>query len=203
MTQGVTGCADERTRHAVIIVSRTRERDKELYHHAAFATHAAALGITMDLVILIGLQGAGKTTFYRTRFAATHEHVSKDRFRHNKKPSRRQAQLIDDALRTGRSVVVDNTNPTVADRAPLLALGRAHGARISGYYFEPSVSGSLERNREREGRARVPDVAIYATRKKLAPPTYAEGFDTLYEVRIGGNGTFEVQEWTDSDGSVS
>jgi predicted kinase len=41
----------------------------------------------MDLVILIGLQGSGKTTFYRTHFAATHEQVSKDRFRHNKKPS--------------------------------------------------------------------------------------------------------------------
>ena len=149
----------------------------------------------MDLVILIGLQASGKTTFYRTHFAATHEHVSKDRIRHNKKPSRRQAQLIDDALRAGRSVVVDNTNPTVADHAPLIALGHAHGARISGYYFEPSVSGSLERNREREGKARVPDVAIFTTSKKLAPPSYAEGFDMLYVVRIAGHGAFEVHEW--------
>jgi predicted kinase len=123
--------------------------------------------------------------------------------RHNKKPSRRQAQLIDDALRAGRSVVVDNTNPTVADRVPLIALGRAHGARIRGYYFAPSVSGSLERNREREGRARVPDVAIYATRNKLAPPSYAEGFDMLYVVRIASHGAFEVYEWTDRDDSVS
>jgi predicted kinase len=156
----------------------------------------------MDLIILIGLPGAGKTTFYRTRFAATHEHVSKDRLRHSKKPSRRQAQLIDDALRAGRSVVVDNTNPTVADRAPLIALGRAHGARISGYYFAPSVRGSLQRNREREDRARVPDVAIYATSKKLEPPSYAEGFDTLYEVRIAGDGAFEVHEWTDNGAPV-
>ena len=149
---------------------------------------------SMELVILIGLQASGKTAFYRTHFAATHEHVSKDRLRHNKKPSRRQAQLIDDALQAGRSVVVDNTTPTVADRAPLIALGRAHGARISGYYFAPSVSGSLERNREREGRARVPAVAIYATCKKLAPPSYAEGFDMLYVVRIAGHGAFEVHE---------
>ena len=56
------------------------------------------------------------------------------------------------------------------------------------------MSDSLERNREREGRARVPDVAIYATRKKLAPPSYAEGFDMLYVVRIAGHGAFEVYE---------
>ena len=29
-------------------------------------------------MILVGLPGAGKTTFYRERFAATHRHVSKD-----------------------------------------------------------------------------------------------------------------------------
>ena len=131
------------------------------------------------------------------------EHVSKDGLRNTKNPSRRQAQLIDEALRAGRSVVVDNTNPTVADRAPLIALGRAHGARISGYYFEPSVSDSLERNRERDGRARVPDVAIYATRKKLTPPSYAEGFDTLYDVRIAGNGAFAVHEWMDNISAAS
>jgi hypothetical protein len=56
------------------------------------------------------------------------------------------------------------------------------------------VSGSLERNREREGRARVPDVAIYVTSKKLTPPSYTEGFDTLHVVRIAGHGAFEVRE---------
>ena len=28
----------------------------------------------MELVVLVGLQGPGKTTFFRVRFAATHEH---------------------------------------------------------------------------------------------------------------------------------
>ncbi len=32
----------------------------------------------MDLVILIGLQASGKSTFVRTRLAETHVHVSKD-----------------------------------------------------------------------------------------------------------------------------
>ncbi|HWZ20062.1 MAG TPA: hypothetical protein VNW73_14780 [Ktedonobacteraceae bacterium] len=32
----------------------------------------------MDMIILMGLQASGKSTFYRTYFAATHEHVSKD-----------------------------------------------------------------------------------------------------------------------------
>jgi len=55
-------------------------------------------------VILVGLPGAGKTTFFEQRFAATHVHVSKDRFPNNRRPARRQAELIDQALAAaGRS----------------------------------------------------------------------------------------------------
>ena len=50
-------------------------------------------------------------------------------------------------------------------------------------------------------------MAIYATAKKLVPPSYAEGFDELYDVRIANNSGFEVQQWSTltlaSDGSES
>lgn len=93
-----------------------------------------------------------------------------------------------------RSVIVDNTNPSEAERAALIALGSAYGATISGYYFEPAVGASLERNRQREDKARVPDIAIFATRKRLTPPTPAEGFDRLYTVSIPQPGVFLVRK---------
>jgi predicted kinase len=150
----------------------------------------------MELALFVGVQGSGKTTFYRQRFAATHDHVSLDLLRNNPHPRRRQAQLIVEALAAGRSVVVDNTNPTPANRAPLIALGRAYGAAIVGYFFVTPIADALARNRQREGRERVPDVAIYATAKKLVSPTLAEGFDRLYTVRIGEDGGFDVEEWS-------
>jgi len=146
----------------------------------------------MDLTILIGLQASGKSTFYRARFAATHVYVSKDLMGHNRHKARRQQELITAALAAGQSVVVDNTTPTVEERAPLIALGHAYGATVIGYYFESGVGASLERNKGREGAARVPDVAIFATVKRLQRPSYAEGFDRLYDVRIVGDGAFEV-----------
>lgn len=156
--------------------------------------HAATCyNARMELVILSGLQASGKSTFARALFAATHTYVSKDLLRNNKRPERRQSRLVEEALAAGRSVVVDNTNPTLADRAALIALGREYGAVITGYAFESSAAASLERNGRREGRARVPPVAIYATRKRLVPLTYAEGFDRLYRVRISGEGTFTVE----------
>lgn len=153
----------------------------------------------MDLVIFIGLQASGKSTFFRQHFAATHEHVSKDLMRNNKNRTRRQAQLIQSALLAGRSVVVDNTNPTVEERFSLIESGCTYGAQIIGYYFESHVKPCFERNRQRLGKDCVPDVAIYATIKKLVSPTYAEGFHQLFYVRLVDNVGFEVCTWSEDE----
>ncbi len=160
----------------------------------------------MELIIFVGLQASGKSTFYRTHCAATFEpyescescepceHISMDLLKNNKNPRKRQLVLIEAALQAQKSVVVDNTNPTVEDRSPLIQLGRQYGAKIIGYYFESNVRQCIERNKQREGKARVPDVAIYVTAKKMVHPTYEEGFDRIYDVFIGENGTFIVRE---------
>ncbi len=129
--------------------------------------------------------------------------VSKDALRNNRRPGRRQAQLIAEALSAGRSVVVDNTNPTPAVRSELIALGREHGAQVVGYWFPPDVRASLERNATREGHARVPPVAIYATAARLVAPSYAEGFDALYAVQIAESGTFAVTAMPPSSGPAT
>jgi predicted kinase len=104
----------------------------------------------------------------------------------------RQLALVEEALAAGRDVVLDNVNPGVADRAPLIAAARARGARVVGYVFDVEAKECLRRNRARTGKARVPDVAIFVNRKRLQLPTLAEGFDVLYRVSAVG-GTFELQ----------
>lgn len=148
-----------------------------------------------ELILFIGLQASGKSTFHRARFAASHELVSKDRFPNNRRPSRRQRHLVELALGAGRPVVIDNTNPTVEERAELISLAHAFGATVVGYYFASRLADCLERNRQREGKARVPEVALYATRKRLQLPSSAEGFDRLFFVRQNGENGFEVLDW--------
>ena len=136
-----------------------------------------------ELIIFVGLQASGKSTYYHTHFAATHVHVSKDLMKNARNREEQQRQMIEAALAAGRSVVVDNTNPTPVIRAPLIELGRRHGASVHAYYFETPVREAVARNRLREGKARVPDVAIFVTAKKMVPPGFREGFD---EVRVIG-----------------
>ena len=147
----------------------------------------------LELIVLVGLQGAGKSTFYRTTLAATHALVSKDLMgRRARDKQGRQVREIAGHLAAGRSVVVDNTNVTVADRAALLVVGRAHSARVACYLFEPDLLGSRERNRLRLGRARVPDDVLEMTLRRFEPPHPGEGFDALFLVRLDARGGFVV-----------
>ena len=146
-----------------------------------------------ECIVLVGLQGAGKTTFYRQRFAASHAHVSMDLFPNARHKSARLLRELARALDDGRSVVIDNTNPTPEVRAPLIAAALARGVRVIGYFVEATPDEALARNRLRAGKARVPDVAILSTAKRLQPPHRSEGFEWLYRARSGEDG-FQITE---------
>ena len=135
----------------------------------------------LELIIFVGVPGSGKSTYYHEHFAATHVHVSKDLMPHARDRETRQRAQIEKALSEGRSVVVDNTSPTAALRAPLIEIGRRYGARVIACFFDVPARTAIARNASREGRARVPNVAIFTTLKKLVPPAMEEGFD---EVRV-------------------
>jgi len=64
---------------------------------------------------------------------------------------------------------------------------------VVGYFFDATARECLARNRAREGKARVPDVAIHVSRARLEPPRPEEGFDALFVVHAEG-GEFQLRE---------
>lgn len=142
------------------------------------------MGGAAECVIMVGLPGAGKSTYARRRYPA-YEYVSKDAC----PPSARNKQARQDAalraaLAGGRSVVVDNTHPTPVERATVIAVARAFGARVIGIYVDATPRQAVARNEQRSGRGKVPKVAIFTCAKRLVPPTIDEGFDELVTVRV-------------------
>ena len=145
----------------------------------------------MQAIIFCGIQATGKSTFYKQRFFNSHIRISMDLLRTRNREQRLLALCLDTQAR----FVVDNTNPTVAERGRYIEPAKQAGYHIVGYFFHSAAQPALARNRERAAPERVPDRGILGTRARLELPTYAEGFDELHYVRIGPAGTFMVEPW--------
>ena len=147
----------------------------------------------MEAIIFIGIQGAGKSSFYKERFFDTHVRINLDML----KTKRRQHLLLAACIEARQPFVVDNTNVTAEARAYFIAAAKTAGFRVAGYYFRSDVKAALLRNSQRVGVARVPDKALLGTYKRLQLPGREEGFDALYYVQVNEAGEFLVEEWAD------
>jgi predicted kinase len=145
----------------------------------------------MEAVIFIGIQGAGKSTFYKRRFFDTHIRINGDML----KTKHREAVLIKACFAAKQKFVVDKMNLTREQRAPYISEAKNCGFRVSGYYFQAALKKAIERNSWREGRARVPETAIYGAFHSLQIPRFDEGFDALYYVWIDEHGEFVIESW--------
>ena len=142
------------------------------------------------VVIMIGLQGSGKSTFYEKYLSADYVRVNLDTL----KTRYQERLLIEKCLHEEKCFAVDNTNPTREDRARYITVAKENGYRVIGYFMESKIKDCIARNALREGKARIPEKAIAATSNKLEIPSFDEGFDALYFVKNDG-ATMTFEPW--------
>ncbi len=153
----------------------------------------------MEAVLFIGIQGSGKTTFYRERLFDTHVRISRDML----KTRNRELVLVRACLAARQAFVVDDTNASKSTRAEYVATARAAGFRVVGYYFRTPLRTALARNRRRPPGQVIPVPGVLATFKRFQPPAWEEGFDELQVVEISGENETAVRPWTREVGDPS
>jgi predicted kinase len=124
----------------------------------------------MEMILLIGIQARGKTSFYKERFFNTHLRISNDLL----KTKNREKLLLDYCKKTEISMVIDNTNITRSIREKYIQFSKNIGIPIIGYYFRSDIERSLKWNSNRSGKERIPKVGILGTYKKLENPSIKE-----------------------------
>lgn len=145
----------------------------------------------MEAVLLMGVQGAGKSTFYLRHFFRSHVRINLDMLR----TRQRELRLIRACLETTTRLAIDNTNPSRFDRARYLPLAKASRFETVGYWLDVPVEQCLARNAARPASERVPEVAIYATHANFEPPEWDEGFDRLFHVQFDEQGQYRINAW--------
>ena len=144
----------------------------------------------MEAVLFVGIQGAGKSTFYQQRFFDTHVRISRDML----KTRYREQVFLHACILAKQPFVVDNTNVLAAERERFITPAKEAGFRIVGYYFPVPVRHAIGRNQKREGKKKIPVQGILGTQKKLQAPRREEGFDVLYCVTVMEGHEFVVGE---------
>jgi len=142
----------------------------------------------VEAIILIGIPGSGKSSFYKERFYNTHLRINRDML----KTRQRESALIEVCLKINQRFVLDNVNATRADRNEIIAAAHAARFRVIGYFFQISTRVAVARNKERAGKAQIPLVGIFGAYKRLEPPSSSEEFDELFVVTIGPDRNFVV-----------
>lgn len=147
----------------------------------------------MEAVIFVGIQGSGKTTFFRDKFFNTHVRINLDMLR----TRHREKLFFEASLKAKQKFVLDNTNLTRKERGKYIVTAKTYGFKIVGYYFQTNLAKALERNNKREGKSKIPEKGLLGAFKRLQIPKFDEGFDELFYVSINEENQFVVEEWKD------
>ena len=126
----------------------------------------------LEYVLMIGIALSGKTTYIKANFK--HERIALSYFDNDRK---KELEYIEECLKKGISVVIDDTNLTEAIRKQHIKLGKKYNAKIRGIFMNTS-QGILEK-RQKSRRDPFPLSVIYKQLKQLETPLIGEGFDEL------------------------
>ena len=142
----------------------------------------------MQLIIFIGIQASGKSTFYQQYFSSTHLRINLDML----KTRHRENIIFEAGLASKTKMVIDNTNPDCESRARYIQRAKDAGFEVIAYYFETDLNSTLERNKQRQGKAYIPEIGVRATYKKIQVPHLNEGFSEIFQVQIIHHGEFSI-----------
>jgi len=152
----------------------------------------------MQLIIVVGLPGSGKTTFWKntTCHPPMAVRVSLDDFRRviigkdyfapfEPTVHAWTEQTVRYLLSQGFSVYLDATSIRRGLRAKYIRLAKEYGAETVCYEMKTSYHTCLERNKQRERV--VPEEVIRRMSEDYEEPTIDEGFDRIFAVSEEGH----------------
>jgi len=141
---------------------------------------------TQEMVIMVGRPASGKSTFTEKHFVPNgYVRVNRDTL----KTMAKCKKAVELAISEGKSVVVDNTNPSVTGRAEFIEMAQENNIPVRCFYFNTDLETAFHLNyvrvKETNGAVRrVPNVGYNMYNKHFDEPTADEGFQEVVTVKF-------------------
>ncbi|XP_066299427.1 bifunctional polynucleotide phosphatase/kinase-like [Branchiostoma lanceolatum] len=168
---------------------RTFDPKDFLTNHPAAKVTTEYHSKKQEVVVLVGPPAGGKSTFCKRHLAA-HGYTAINR--DTLKTQAKCQQVTKDALKSGKSVVIDNTNSSKAVRAEYIAIAKKAGVPVRCFQmvtpFDLAHHLNYFRQTQTKGKVRrIPDVAYNVFKKNFEEPTTAEGFSEVKKIEFQAN----------------
>ncbi|KAK2881349.1 hypothetical protein Q8A67_018617 [Cirrhinus molitorella] len=148
---------------------------------------ASLTSTKQEVIVAVGFPGSGKSTFFQTHIIPKgYAYVNRDilgSWQHC-------VSACERALKEGRSVAVDNTNPDPESRKRYLDVSQSAGVPCRCFNFTASLEQAKHNNRFRDmvpsaiKHVPVNDMVIHSYKKKFVAPSLSEGFSEILQIHF-------------------
>uniref|UniRef100_A0A672IUM8 PNK FHA domain-containing protein n=1 Tax=Salarias fasciatus TaxID=181472 RepID=A0A672IUM8_SALFA len=143
-----------------------------------------------EVIVAVGFPAAGKSSFFHTHIVPKgYVYVNRDTLGSWQKC----VSACESALKEGRSVAVDNTNPDKESRKRYVDVAKAAGVSCRCFQFSASLEQAKHNNRFREmalsdtKHAKVNDMVFHSYKKHFEAPALSEGFSEILQIHFVPN----------------
>lgn len=133
-----------------------------------------------ELVIMMGYPASGKSTYSGNHFGGLDNYT----ILHGDilKTEAKLKKALKIAIDSGKSVVIDATNPSKGKRSVFIDIAKGKGLYIRIIHIATFIEESMMRNNDRGDETRVPKIVYYVYRKKYEEPSTDEGVNDVITV---------------------
>ncbi|CDH59919.1 bifunctional polynucleotide phosphatase kinase-like [Lichtheimia corymbifera JMRC:FSU:9682] len=155
---------------------------------------------TIEVIVFVGYPASGKSKFATTYLTPKgYVYVNQDTLRTKEKC----IAACEKALKDKKPVIIDNTNPNAASRAPYIKLAAEAGVPVRCFRFTADEHLARHNNMYRavhdsdSGRQVLSDVVFRTFKARLQEPTLSEGFKEIKHINFRFDGSsLEKAKWS-------
>ncbi|XP_069803933.1 bifunctional polynucleotide phosphatase/kinase isoform X2 [Dendropsophus ebraccatus] len=146
---------------------------------------ASLVSPSLEVVVTVGFPAAGKSTFIKKHLVTKgYAYANRDTLGTWQKC----VAACEEALRNGKSIIVDNTNPDVESRSRYISCAQKAGVPVRCFLFTAPLEVAKHNNRFREmtskGHVSVNDMVLNSYKSKYVAPSLSEGFSEIIKINF-------------------